>query len=188
MTAGLDPHKEIPTQTLFAPEQFKNWSDEVRLSAKPFENYDAGIRFNGEYVIPIDALEERSVAYETVLRESREYRDQLPPNSPLKVAIRTTCVRILTTNEMRFLKDWSLLGAHSYFKPLREVIDKSSPGYVKIREPRYGVVGDETYNGSLSPIDGEGHQNLSFAEALEASDSILDETVVILHSDDLSSG
>jgi hypothetical protein len=192
ITAGLDPKEEIPTQTLFAPEQFKNWSDDVRLSAKPFENYDAGIRFSGDYIIPSDAIEERAIEYETVLRESRAYRDKLQDSNYRKAAVRTTCVWKLTASEANFLTDWSLLGAQSYFKPLRKVKEENRTGYIKVREPRFNIVGADTHEGKLSPVEIESKQDqnngLSYAKALEASEKINDEAIIILNTADMISG
>jgi hypothetical protein len=130
ITAGPDIPDEQPVKSLFAPEQFKNWSTEQRLSAKPFEKYDAGIRFSGEYVIPEDDLvEKRDIAFETVLRESKQYLSSVKTTKNLK-AIRTVCVWRPTA---QLLKDWSNFGSKRYYKPLREIRDKSNPNFVGLR-------------------------------------------------------
>jgi hypothetical protein len=131
ITAGPDIPDEQPVKSLFAPEQFKNWSTEQRLSAKPFEKYDAGIRFSGEYVIPEDDLvEKREIAFETVLRESKQYLDTLPADNCINIAIRTVCVWRPTA---QLLKDWSNFGSKRYYKPLREIRDESNPNFVGLR-------------------------------------------------------
>ncbi|MCP4403232.1 MAG: hypothetical protein GY801_38730 [bacterium] len=132
ITAGPDIPDEQPVKSLFAPEQFKNWSIEQRLSAKPFEKYDAGIRFSGEYVIPEDDLvEEREIAFETVLRESKQYLNTLRADNYINIAVRTVCVWQPTA---QLLNNWSNFGSKRYYKPLREIRDESNPNLVKIKE------------------------------------------------------
>lgn len=133
-TAGL-AGGEQPVTRLFAGEQFKNWTVEERLAAKPFEQYEAGISFSGSYVLPEEHKEERAIVFETVLRESKEYLDSLPAKDYRKVEIRTACLWQPQVGETVLLKNWSQFGTQSYYQPLRPRRDESSPNYVKVLEP-----------------------------------------------------
>ncbi len=178
LTANLDADREKAVQSLFAPEQFKNWTADERLSARPFEKYDAGIRFSGEYVIPEDHLEEREIVFETVLRESKTYREQLPKSDYRNIAVRTTC---LWQPEVVLLANWSLFGSQSYYKPLRKGRDESHPNYVKVAEPGFNLSMNEAVDGKFvsAAHDGVGEGQMTYAEALEVSKQIKDAQILI---------
>jgi hypothetical protein len=162
ITAGLEPDEEKVTQTLFAPEQFKNWSTDEKLSARPFEKYDAGIRFSGDYIIPEDAVEERPVMFETVLIESQAYLQKHP-----KVC--TAWVWQPIAMEAQYFDDWSLLGSMAYFKPLRKVQDENQPGYIKVIESQFFVTDNDTKDemGSNVATENQDNHGMSYAEALD---------------------
>ena len=169
---------EKAVQSLFAPEQFKNWTADERLSARPFEKYDAGIRFSGEYVIPEDHLEEREIVFETVLRESQTYREQLPKSDYRNIAVRTSC---LWQPKAVLLANWSLFGSQSYYKPLRRRREESHPNYVKVAEPGFNLSMNEAVNGKFvsAVLDGVGEGQMTYAEALEVSKQIKDAQILI---------
>jgi hypothetical protein len=176
-TTGLEVGGEQAAKSLFAPEQFKNWSVEERLSAKPFEQYDAGISFSGAYVLPEAHKEERQIVFETILRESKEYLDSLPQRDYRKAEIRTACLWQPEVGETELLNNWSQFGSVSYYQPRRPARDESSPNYVKVMEPGY-VIGDGQMNdGQTAPTAGDA--NLTFAEALDVAKSVKDATIVI---------
>ena len=189
ITAGFEADKEKVTKTLFAPEQFKNWSVDERLAAKPFEMYDAGIRFSGEYIIPEDAVEERPAVFETVLRESRDYRQKQPKGNFRGVMVRTTCFWQPSAIEAQYLMNWSLFGSSSYFKPLRKVRDENQPGYIKVTEPRFIVAGRVTQDGKFSNVARENQDNseMSYAEALDARKRTNDTNSIIRSTADVFS-
>jgi hypothetical protein len=129
-TAGL-PQEQVVTR-LFAGEQFKNWTVEERLAAKPFEQYEAGIGFSGSYVLPEGQKEERAIVFETVLRESKEYRESLPAQDFRKAAIRTACVWQPQVAQTVLLQNWSQFGTATYYQPRRVQRDEANPNYVKV--------------------------------------------------------
>ncbi|HKN82941.1 MAG TPA: DUF6603 domain-containing protein, partial [Pyrinomonadaceae bacterium] len=131
-TAGLTNEQAVTR--LFAGEQFKSWTMEERLAAKPFEQYEAGIGFSGSYVLPEEHKEERAIVFETVLRESKEYLDSLPAKDVRKAAIRTACVWQPQVEHTVLLQNWSQFGAVSYYQPRRTQRDEASPNYVKVRD------------------------------------------------------
>ena len=112
----------------------KNWTAEERLSAKPFENFDAGIGFGGEYVIPAEHQQEREIVFETILRESQEYLAGLPEKDYRKAKIRTACLWQPQAPEAELFNNWSRFGAGSYYRPRRPAKDDSNPNYVKVAE------------------------------------------------------
>lgn len=136
-TAGLT-NEQVMTR-LFAGEQFKNWTVEERLAAKPFEQLEAGIGFSGSYVIPEEHKEERAIVFETVLRESKEYLDSLPVKDFRKVAIRTACVWQPQVAEAVLLRNWSQFGAVNYYQPGRPQRDEASPNFVKVLDVRFAT-------------------------------------------------
>ncbi|MDX1414236.1 MAG: hypothetical protein R3293_08590, partial [Candidatus Promineifilaceae bacterium] len=168
VTAGLGAEKELATQALFAPEQFKNWSDDERLSAKSFEKFDAGIRFSGEYVIPEGQLVERKVEFETVLRESKSYRQTLPVHDFRSVAVRATCIWQPADNEAAFFADWSLAGSGAFFGPQRRKKDEKHANYIHVSEEDFSLVGDVVVDGRFEEIagDGQSSRGMSLAEAV----------------------
>lgn len=137
VTAGFEASREQAARSLFAAEQFKNWTVEERLSARPFEQFEAGIRLQGEYVIGEEWKEEREIVFETILRESKEYLGSLPEKDYRKAAIRTTCLWQPVGGEMEMLKDWAIFGGGRYYRPVRARGDESSPNYVKVIEHGY---------------------------------------------------
>ena len=142
-TVGL----EQAAQSLFAAEQFKNWTVDERLSAKPFEKFDAGISFSGEYVIPVGHQEEREIVFETVLRESQEYLASLPEKDYRKAKVRTACLWQPQVAEAELLINWSSFGSGSYYRPRRPAKDDGNPNYVKvIEEPQLNSI-DKRKNG-----------------------------------------
>ncbi len=189
LTAKLGSDKEAPTTSPFAPEQFKNWTVDERLSARPFEKYEAGIRFSGEYVIPEGLSEERKIEFETVLRESQAYRGQLPQSDFRGAVVRTTCVWQPSVYEATFLTNWSLFGSRSHFKPLRQVRDERHPNYIRVAEPRFHLSVNEAQDGKFTAavIDGEDKGDMTFAEALEVSKRVDEAKVVIRHKVDVLS-
>jgi hypothetical protein len=162
----------------FAPEQFKNWTEDERLSARPFEQFEAGIRFSGEYVIPESHLEERQIAFETVLRESRAYREQLPKSDYRNIVVRTTCI---WQAEAGLLANWSLFGSQSYHKPLRQGREESHPNYVKVAEPGFNLSINEAVDGKFvsAALDGVGEGPMTYAEALDVSKQVKDAQILI---------
>jgi hypothetical protein len=139
VTAGFGPALEQSVQRPFAPEQFKNWTVDERLSARPFENLDAGISLNGQYVVPESYLRERPIAFETVLRESRAYREQLPRNDYRAAFLRTTCVWQLGSDHEAVRADWSLFGSQRYFRPLRGTRSAAKSDSVTLAEATFGL-------------------------------------------------
>jgi hypothetical protein len=129
-TAGLTSEQSVTR--LFAGEQFKNWTVEERLGAKPFEQCEAGIGFSGSYVLPEAHQEERKIVFETVLRESKEYLESLPMKDFRKVAIRTACVWQPQVAEIVLLQNWSQFGTATYYRPRRVQRDEANPNYVKV--------------------------------------------------------
>jgi hypothetical protein len=125
------PQEQVVTR-LFAGEQFKNWTVEERLAAKPFEQYEAGIGFSGSYVLPEGQKEERAIVFETVLRESKEYRESLPAQDFRKAAIRTACVWQPQLAQTVLLQNWSVFGTATYYQPRRVQRDEANPNYVKV--------------------------------------------------------
>ncbi len=170
LTAGFEEDKEKITKTLFAPEQFKNWSTEERLSAKAFENYDAGIRFSGDYIIPEEAIEKRDIGFETVLRDSRSYRSKLTKNDVRREKFRTTCVKPVSVAEVQYFVNWTLFGSNNYFKPLRKVRDKNHVYSIKVLEPGYVLTDTYQQEGSAPApvIENQKQHAMSYAEALDA--------------------
>jgi hypothetical protein len=168
VTAGLGDKKESATKALFAPEQFNNWSDDERLSAKPFEKFDAGIRFSGEYVIPEAHLVQRKVEYETILRESRSYRQTLAANDFRSLAVRATCIWQPTDDEAEFFVDWSLAGSGTFFKPLRKTKDKNHPNYVHVSDALFSFSNGKVKDGKFEEVvvDGESDGGMTLAEAI----------------------
>ena len=134
-TAGLAAEAEETVQRLFAAEQFKNWTVAERLAAKPFEQFDAGIGFSGSYVLPEQHKEERQIVFETVLRESKDYLDSLPPQDYRKVKIRTACLWQPQASDTVLLRNWSQFGTESYYTPRGFSKDESNPNFVKVLEP-----------------------------------------------------
>jgi hypothetical protein len=130
---------ERAAQSLFAAEQFKNWTVEERLSAKPFEKFDAGIGFSGEYVIPMEHQQEREIVFETVLRESQEYLASLPEKDYRKAKVRTACLWRPQVEEAELLTNWSSFGSGIYYRPRRVTGNESNPNYVKVVEATYRV-------------------------------------------------
>jgi hypothetical protein len=189
ITAGFEPDQEKSTTSLFAPEQFKNWSVDERLAAKPFEKYDAGIRFSGEYIVPEDAVVERRVAFETVLRESQAYRQKQPKDDFRRAKVRTTCVWQPSADEAQSLVNWSLLGSSHYYKPLRKVRDETQTNYIKITEPRFVLVGNETREGmfSTAALEDQNNTAMSYAEALDARKRANNTNIVIRSTADVIS-
>jgi hypothetical protein len=133
VTAGIAAGEEA-AQSLFAAEQFKNWTAEERLSAKPFENFDAGIGFGGEYVIPVEHQEERDIVFETILRESQEYLGGLPEKDYRKAKIRTACLWQPQAPDVELINNWSKFGAGNYYRPRRVDTEDSNPNYVTVAE------------------------------------------------------
>jgi len=187
ITAGLEADKETVTTTLFAPEQFKNWSVDERLSARPFEKYDAGIRFSGEYIIPEAAVEERRVEFETVLRESKSYRQKQPKDSLKRAKVRTTCVWRPTVIEAQYFVNWSLFGSKNYFKPLRKVKNENRTDYIKVIEPGFILAGNHGQDEGLSSsaIDGQSNGAMSYAEAMDAQKRTTDTSSIIRSAADV---
>ena len=187
ITAGLGSEREQAIQSPFAPEQFKNWSTEERLSAKPFEKYDAGIRFSGEYVIPEDDLiEEREIVFETILRESKQYLNTLEADNSINIAIRTVCVWQPTA---QLLNNWSNFGSKRYYKPLRAIRDESDPNYVQVLEPSYTLSGNNARDNKFVEMEIEGQLkgDLTFAEALDIAKNFGDANLVIRNKADVIS-
>lgn len=149
ITAGLGTEREEAAQSPFALEQFKNWSTEQRLSAKPFERCDGGICFSGEYVIPEGHQEDREIVFETVLRESQAYLSTLPATDYRKAAVRTACLWPLSIAEAELLNNWSKFGSGSYYQPLRAIRDQSSPNVVKVLEPGLRLSSSTAHNGKF---------------------------------------
>jgi hypothetical protein len=177
---------EQPAQSLFAPEQFKNWTVEERLSAKPFEKYDAGISFRGAYVLPEAHKEERQIVFETVLRESKEYLDSLPGKDYRKTKIRTACLWQPEVSETVLLQGWSQFGAGSYYQPRRVTRDESNPNYVKVMEPAYEIAGSQMNDGKTGATATEA--NLTFAAALDVARNNKDATIVIRNRAHIEAG
>lgn len=187
ITAGLGSEREEAMKTLFAPEQFKSWSMEERLSAKPFEKYDAGIRFSGDYVIPEDYSEERAIVFETVLRESKAYLDTLPETDHRKIAVRTACVWQPVVAEVQWLNDWSKFGSEHYHQPRRVIRDASHPNFIQVVEPAFRLSSHHAHAGKFTEaaIEGQLKGDLSFAEALDMVKNIRDASIVIRQNVDV---
>lgn len=171
VTAGLDEEQEDPIKAMFAASQFKNWSEEQRLSAKPFEQFKSGIQLGGEYVIPEDYGEEREIEFETVLRESKAYLASLPEDNNKKILVRFICVWHPTVQEVSMINNWSLFGSMTYFTPPVKVVDENNPNYVKLVEPIFTTTGDEFKNGraTRAVINDAVARDMTFTEAMEVA-------------------
>lgn len=167
ITAGLRVDEEHPTTSLFAPNQFKNWTEKQRLSAKPFEKFKSGIRMSGNWVIPEDDIEERCIGFETVVRESKDYRATFPAHVIEAALDRFICV--WQPQEASLMENWSMFGSGNYFRPLRKTADKTNPNYIRVVEPAFTVVSDEVINGQSERLDvvGAVTSDMTYAEALE---------------------
>ena len=171
VTAGLDEDQETPIKAMFAASQFKNWSEEKRLSAKPFEQFKSGIQLGGEYVIPEDYGEEREIEFETVLRESKDYLGSLPETNMKKLLVRFICVWHPTVQEVSMINNWSLFGSMTYFTPPVKVVDENNPNYVNVVEPMFTTTGDKFKNGQATRtvINDAVARDMTFTEAMEVA-------------------
>ena len=169
--AGLGEEQETPIKAMFAASQFKNWSEEQRLSAKPFEQFKSGIQLGGEYVIPEEHGKERKIEFETVLRESKNYLASLPEDNSKKVLVRFICVWQPTVQEASMINNWSLFGSMTYFTPSVKAVDENNPNYVQVVEPSFTITGDEFKNGQATRaiINDAVARDMTFTEAMEVA-------------------
>jgi hypothetical protein len=127
-----------PTVTnQFAPAQFKDMSDDEKLSAPPFEEMPSGIRLSGEYLkTSKDSCRSLNIEFESILHEKVESGG----------TGEYTLVRPFTLagdKGRQLMLGWSLAGSSKRFKPRRKVRDPHARNSVDVQQSTF-CLGDDS--------------------------------------------
>jgi len=184
ITAG---HEDIETDvtTRFAPAQFKNISDDEKLSALPYELFKSGKGLRGEFVtVSRDRLRTTDIEFETVLRESEDYLSHLDDadakNKPYRL-LKDKFSLTAGNRGAQLFRAWSLAGSGNYFNSLRKVRDRKKPGFIQVLETSFSVTGQGAVDGKFArkTFNDAPVGNMTYAEAFDVMKGSKDKDAVI---------
>lgn len=147
-------------QTNFSPAQFRNWSDTKKLSAPPFEKFNAGIRLFSKFLDP--SMEIMEDSFETVLVEKD---NQYSLADPRAYQIRNCGMGISAA----LGKSRLLQGGRLRFQPGRTTRNPNHAKYIRMQAPLFTLTGQDATNGLFNRVEVDGKQvgDLTYTEALD---------------------
>ncbi|MHA1126729.1 MAG: hypothetical protein ACTSQX_13975, partial [Candidatus Heimdallarchaeota archaeon] len=180
-----------PPKTDFAPNDFLDLSLDEKLSAPPFEKYNAGVRLFGEGKIPlIETWKSRPSLYETILVEKptdeniTNMKDStIGDTIEFKKIIGTSKFsNVSIADKLPFAKYvWSLQGSKKHFKHSKKQPNKSNPNFVKVNDPEF-TVSTQQADGDQFKRHSDSDSNMTYHEALNLTKDIGDSEVAIRNS------
>jgi len=178
----IEELEDVPKQN-FAPAQFKNLTDDEKLSAPAFEKFNSGIRIGGLGKKPQEsAIDSRLMEFETILIVPEAEQDLQSAES---IAVGRFSLANLDPSVAKILnQSWSMQGSKKYMKPNKNIVNKETSNYVKLDEQKFTVTQHDTVKDEFGRalIDGNKAADMTYFQARDLCNIINDPQLQVMSS------